>query len=326
LSGKLSPTGWVRVIDIGGRSPNRDVGTGHGRGTIAVAADGVWVAHGWSRTLARLDPGTLELASLLELGRAPVAIAADPDAVWTLCANGWLWRARSSDAEGVARLGRGARAVAVARQGVWVLRENGELIRLDPSVGEVTLRARVGRGARNMVAADDALWVTSQRGRTLSRVDPESGAVEEQVRLPHRAIRLAADSQRVWAVCGRRSAPRKGWLYAVDVATGMLDQPAAMSGEPRAVAIGMGSVWVACAPRRHPEGVIERLDPASRAVEDRIETEWPVSALAVADSSLLAVMCLRLVGPVDVGHGFFGADGGGGHGGHGGHGGGGHHG
>jgi hypothetical protein len=132
---KLLSTGWVRIIDVGGQLPARNVGTGHGRGAIATGHDGVWVANSWSRTVARLNPRTFELTSLFELGKVPVAIATGPDAVWVLCANGWLWRIWPAGpaVEGVARLGRGARAVAAAGSSIWVLREKGELVRFEPA-------------------------------------------------------------------------------------------------------------------------------------------------------------------------------------------------
>ncbi len=135
-------TGWVHVVPLDGSDPPlRNVGTGHGRGNIAVGGDGVWVAHGYGRTVARFDPQTLQLTGMQHLTKGPAAIAAGGDAVWVVSANGWLWRIWSAgpQAEGVSRLGRRPRALVAGGPWVWALREAGQLIRLEASTGEVTL-------------------------------------------------------------------------------------------------------------------------------------------------------------------------------------------
>lgn len=300
------------------------MGTGHGRGVIAIGEDGIWVANGWSRTVAQLDPRTLELTALLGLGKVPVAVAVGTGAVWVLGGNGWLWRVRPEGptVEGVARLGRRARAVAATGPWLWVLREHGELVRLDPETGTVTLEGNVGRGARNMVATDAAIWVTCRRGRKLLRIDPESAEVSAEMRLPQRAIRLEVEGRRLWVACGRWRSPKRGWLHAIDTDTMTVERSAEMDGEPRALTVGEGAVWAACAHRRRRQGVIERLDPDSDSLRPWVDTEWPVSGLIATAGSLLATMSLRLGGPIDGGTGVFdlgaagGGDGGGGGGGH----------
>lgn len=211
--------------------------------------------------------------------------------------------------------------MVVSGGSVWVLREKGRLVRVEPATGDVVLEAEVGRGAKCMAVAANALWVACWRGRKLARIDPGSGRIDEEVRLPHRAIRLAADDDRVWVACGRRRSPRRGWLYAIDADTGDLGPPVEMSGEPRALTAGRDAVWVASAPRRRREGVIERVDPSVGTAQAWLDTNWPVFDLTTVNRSLLATMSLRIGGPVDMGGGVFdlGGGGGGGDGGGGGH-------
>jgi streptogramin lyase len=304
--------------------PSREVGTGHGRGAIAVGLDGIWVTNAWSRTVARLDPKTLKLTAVLGLGKTPVGMTIGNDAVWIVSTNGWLWRVwpAGPHAEGVARLGRRARAIAAAGSWIWVLRESGGLIRVEPATGEITLETDVGRGALDLVAADDALWVTCRRGRRLLRVNADSGHIEAEVSPHGRVLCLADAGGTIWMGCGSRLNGRIGWLYPLDARTAALGESSTLPARPRALTVGQGGVWVACANRRRRRGTIERFDPETGLTDLREETEWPVYDLIVSDNSILAAMGLAVTSTTDGGSGIMdlgvAGDGGGGGGGDGG--------
>jgi hypothetical protein len=315
--GQMYPTGWVRVFRPGAPdSTPHNVGTGYGRGAIAVGREAVWVTNGWSRTVARLDRRDLKVSAVVKVRRPPVSVAVGPQATWVLCGNGWLWRVSTGAeaVEGVARLGARARAVAATDRWVWALRERGDLSRIEPSSGEVTLQTSVGRGARHLLEAEGALWATRRRGRRVLRIDGDSGEPVAESKPPRQAACLAVDGGTVWICCRRRFSGDKGWLYRGDASTLEWDESLVLDGRPRAIACGMDAVWIASAARGERAGLIARFDPRDGSLETVAETDWPVYELAVCGDSLLATMGLAVTSTFDAGSGPFdlGAGGGGG--------------
>jgi streptogramin lyase len=197
-----------------------------------------------------------------------VAVAADADTIWSVCSNGWLWRIWPAGprVEGVAQLGWRARAIAVAGQSLWVLREGGQLARLDPSTGEVVSETKVPGGARRMIATDGALWLTCKRGRRVVRVDCESGLPDADIAFPRRAVSLAVAGERLFIGCAKRLSPRLGWLYEIDRESPSLGPAIELPDQPRAIAAGLGGIWLACSHSRR-KGTIERLDPRTGKLE-----------------------------------------------------------
>ncbi|MEX0972161.1 MAG: hypothetical protein WDZ46_02745 [Solirubrobacterales bacterium] len=307
-------TGWIQAFDTGDRSALAPwAGTGHGRGAIAVAHGAVWVANRTSRTVARLDPGSLEMSAIQRFRKRPVAITAGPDAVWAVGANGWLWRIfpDGQQAEGVARLGRGAADIAVVSDIVWVLRRNGRLVGVERASGEIAAEGRVPRGAAHMIAHDDKLWISCRRGRTLALFDPQAGGTTAEVPLPRRIRCLAIAGDTLYAGCARHLSPSHGWLYAIDCRLRQVVAPAELPGQPRAIVAGGGEVWVACGKGLERKGKILRVEPGSGQASEWSTTDWTVGSLALSEGALLASMCLEVPVPV-VGPHFGGAVGGGG--------------
>ena len=306
-------TGLLYAYDIDAleREP-RHVGTGHGRGALAVADGEIWVANAVSQSLARLDRDTLTITAMLRLRQLPVAAAFDGSLVWVVCRNGWLWKVSPAEpsAEGVARLGRRTRCLATSGAAVWALRDSGELIQVEPNTGGIALQCRAGRGARQLAVGADAIWVVTARGRNLVCVDPTSGQIQTQIALPGRAVDLALDQETAWAACRQRRHTGNGALTAVDRITGELRESVALSGQPRAIAIGAGAIWVGCSHQwaKH-RGTIQRFHPPTGKATLAISSSpWPVDRLAVSGRSLLATM---RVGGSDAGRaetGVFGGE------------------
>lgn len=306
--GQVHPTGWVRVFHPdAGEEMARSIGTGHGRGVLAVGKSAVWVTNSWSETVTRLDRPNLEVSATARVLKPPVAAAVGLGAAWALCANGWLWRFPhgAEQVEGVARLGSRACAVATTDAWVWVLRENGELIRLEPSSGEETLRISIGRGAWHLIECDGTLWATSARGHRLVRVDGDSGEVVAESKPPRRIVCLVVDHGTVWIGCRQWWSVKQGWLYSADATTLSWGEPLMLDGRPRALASGLGAVWIASAARGEHSGTIDRFDPTAERLETFAATDWPVYDLAICDGTVLAMMGLVTASNLDAPGGIF---------------------
>jgi hypothetical protein len=310
--GRQAATGWLHAFDItDSDGPLRYVGTGHGRGAMVVAHDGIWVANRRSKSVVRVDPETLELMAAQTFEKAPIAIAAGPDSIWVLESNGWAWRLwPSGEAEGVARLHRGTVAIEAAGGLVWVLHRGGNLAGVEPSNGEIVTECRLPRPALCMTGGDDGLWIACGGGRRLARVDPLGNVAAVEIELPQRVSCLAPADDRLLAGC-RRALARRGSLLAIDCSEPRVVATIALPAAPRAIAVQDSSTaWVACGRGRAREGTIAQIDLLAEAVTERWTTDWPVSDLVLSDKSLLAAMSISVGGYIDDGDAIGFADGG----------------
>lgn len=297
---RLRPVGRSRVeatagveACVGANRQMRWIGTGNGPGALAIGSNDVWVANRASRTVARLDPHSLDLTAVTRLRGLPIGVAAQGDVAWVICSNGWLWRISSSGAhvEGVARTARGARAIATTQDAVWVLKGDGGLARLDTSIDEVVAETRLPRLARRLVAGHGALWAICHLGRKVLRVDASDGEVTATFPTPRPAVSLAVGPRSVLIGCGRRWPAHTGWMYSLNPSSGELfGGPTRLPGRPRALGEDLAGAWVACETAGR-QCTIERLDLDGRLARWH-ETVWPVSDLAVSGESLLLAMSI----------------------------------
>jgi len=106
---------------------------------------------------------------------------------------------------------------------------------------EVSEPVAVGTPPLRLAAGADAVWVTSERDGTLTRLDPESGAVAGRpVRLGAGVSGVAVGGRWLWVTNQRR-----GQLLRLDRGSGRRLQTIALGGAPGAIALGGGRVWVA---------------------------------------------------------------------------------
>lgn len=293
-------TGWIRTISTTDReTPTRYVGTGHGRGAVAVAHGGIWVANRATRTVSRVDPVTLDLTAIQKFRKMPIEIDAGPSAMWALGLNGWVWRIwpEGRGAEGIARLGRRPAALAVAAGLIWVLHRSGRLTALEPATGTVEVESRVPRFARDMVAVEDELWISCGRGRRAVRVDPATAEVEVEVGLPPRARCLAPGGRTVLVGCARALPQRKGRLIVLDRERCEIAATFELASQPRAIVSDGSTAWVACGVDWTREGTIERVDLDTGETMTWYSTDWAISDLALSGDTLLAAVSLSANAP-----------------------------
>jgi DNA-binding beta-propeller fold protein YncE len=92
-----------------------------------------------------------------------------------------------------------------------------------------------------IATAADAIWVSSEPDGTLSRLDPDSGAVVgEPIELGAGISGVAVGAGSVWV-----SDPPRGAVLRVDPDSGRVSQRIDVGGRPGPIAFGGGRVWVA---------------------------------------------------------------------------------
>jgi streptogramin lyase len=146
----------------------------------------------------------------------------------------------------------------------------GTVYKVDPASETVVLTTSATMRARDshLGYGDGSLWVVTagERGDSvLSRLNPETGAVQAKIELPGHSVggaHFAFGS--VWVVGTRRNE-----LYRIDPATNTIVSTTPLERDPMYIISAEGSVWV-----NSRTGFVQRIDPETAEVVARIETGY----------------------------------------------------
>jgi hypothetical protein len=288
-----------------------DIDVGRFPQEISAGEGAVWVtvndeSDRWY--VARVDPVTNQLTDEIEIQEV-VDVVAGGGSVWAVGVNetgSAVFRldgaGRVEDVISLECVRECFPSQIIATGGsVWVTAsgdypEWGEVVRIDPSSGQVAARTRLPGDPRDIVVGEGGVWVyslthfteQSVSGGTLFRLDPETGEVVATLlegRIPPASgvngpPVLAAGHGFVWtsAAPGRPNPldSTKTAIVAIDPATNEL------SGDPLPLdtlflpfSVEAGGVWFRGGVE-DAEPVISRLDPATRTIEDPFHVDATV--------------------------------------------------
>jgi DNA-binding SARP family transcriptional activator len=198
----------VAVVDASSLRVVADVPVGAEPGPIAVTHGDLWVGNVGDNTLTEVAVPTFRPVQTLGLPRGPVATTAATGHVWIDGGfSGTLSRVNLAGDELVGPF--------------------------SPAAGETGLLA---------IAADgDDLWV-GLPDSSLLRMDADNLQVRSVGKVPGRVKVVAALGSQVWTIqFGNHQ------LDQIDATTGRVRRSVEIGGQPQAIAIGDGSVWVATA-------------------------------------------------------------------------------
>jgi YVTN family beta-propeller protein len=117
------------------------------------------------------------------------------------------------------------------------------LLRIDPTSNEVVDAVDVGDRASSVAVGDGYLWVTSMAGRSLWRIDPQTGETRATP-VDGTPMDVAIDNGLAVVVTG----PYEASAERIDAASGALNETIPLpgaEGASTAVASGPGGIWVA---------------------------------------------------------------------------------
>jgi streptogramin lyase len=149
---------------------------------VLAAAGAIWVSNWEGRTLARIDPGKLQVTAVVRLPAQPQGL---------LYRAGSLWVGSGRESRevfrvdpvtlAVVRVPVGARSpgwFVAGAKGVWVTTSEDSVVRIDPATNRVvtTLPVR-GVPVEGATAPDGLLWIPSKQSNTVTRIDPSTNRV-----------------------------------------------------------------------------------------------------------------------------------------------------
>ena len=243
----------------------------------------------------RIWPGVLILVALVGLGAtatATVLLRGDSNDV-TVAPDSLAVIDPSADRviDDVRLGGESPGPIGVNEEGLWVLNVNTQtLARVDPRTRELLSTQGIGGIPSNMAAAGDDVWIldscNSNTNPALRRYEHGSPLNIEEITLPPASgagevvqtvgCGLAASRQSAWAGL---TAPTSIVRTTVDPALNIAksDNPILLRGQPNAIGLGEGAVWVV----DYADNVVYRVDAENGKVEATIPVgEGPI-AIAV---------------------------------------------
>jgi YVTN family beta-propeller protein len=158
------------------------------------------------------------------------------------------------------------------------------LVRIDPATGNVSEAIALGSGADALAVGEGSVWVVNARERLLSRIDPQTNTVVNEVDVSRAGSPefVAAGEGAVWL--GRNNFSNKLWRY--DIESGSLTAgPGDFS--PNGVAVGGQAVWISTGNAR-----VVRIRPATGEVVSTTDLreiagcDCPAGSIAVGEGGV----------------------------------------
>jgi len=254
---------------------SRHVNGGGGHGRIArrgrlgprakqwIGASIAVVAGAAALAFLLLGGDGLSVSAPIEIGRPPLRIAVDPQAVWvTSAADGTLSQVDPESAVVAGRplhLEKGIAGVTTGAGSVWVSSPgHGEVLRIDPASGRVTARVGVGGRPGAIAFGGGRVWVADDAGGGVTAINAAHGGAFKRGLPPHVApLRLAVGAGAVWV-----SSASTGAVRRIDLGTGAVGPPIPAGRGPAGVTVGGGLVWVA----NSRVDRVTRVDPATHTL------------------------------------------------------------
>ncbi|MGA9159776.1 MAG: hypothetical protein WB297_02770 [Actinomycetota bacterium] len=161
--------------------------------------------------------------------------------------------------------------VALGAGRAWGLTPDAHLTRVDPQTGAMQGTADVGQSASALASGFDALWVADSLHGTLTKVEPGTLDSDAPIPVSGDLDAVATGAGSVWILDSSA-----GVVIPVDPATSLPGSPIRVGLHPTDVAVGLGAVWVT----NIEDGTISKIDPVTGKVE-AFEIGAPVAAIAV---------------------------------------------
>ena len=236
-------------IDARRRTPLRAVSLDDRTPTgLAVGRGGVWIVHGFTGELSRVDPqfGRVTRTTLVTDAQfaASGGIAVDSRRVWVAYGDSVLARVhrRSLRVSGTTLAGAIPSAVAVVDGDVWVANSGSATVqRFDDVTFEAgPLRTiNVGNGPSAVAFGSGALWVANRGDDTVTRIDPSTGATAT-IRVGEEPVAIAAGAGAVWV-----ANTGDGTVSRIDPSTREVVDTIELGSAPAGIVVAEGLVWVA---------------------------------------------------------------------------------
>jgi len=192
---------------------------------VLPTREAVWAVSAKPYSVRRIDPKTGEIVATIAL---PGEVCSKPELAF-----GTLW--------------------------VPVCSKKPAVLRIDPRTNKVGATVSVGWIAPDgdITSSADSLWVVTANDATLSRINPDTGAVRQRVHVPRGSFNPLYSDGVVWI-----TSADENLLTAIDASSGDVLGSVSVGLKPRFLTAGGGSIWTL----NQGDGSVSRIDAKSRKV------------------------------------------------------------
>ena len=234
--------GTVDRIDPTTRTVRQTVRVGDGPSGIAFGDGSIWVSNGLSGTVSRIDAVTSNVVG------TPIPVGNDPAGI--VYAAGAIWVANTGD-DTITRidvatdepktLPIAANELAFGAGTLWAsVRATNEVVRIDPSTGDIVAPITVGNGPSGIAFGRGFAWVVNSLDGTLSKIDPETNSVATTIAaIGNGPTAVAVDAGGVWV-----SNQFDGTVARIDSRTDRVLRRVTIGNEPHGMSISGGELLV----------------------------------------------------------------------------------
>jgi virginiamycin B lyase len=250
----------------------------------------------------------LKLSATIKLGKTADWVAVTPDAVWVASSGPSAVHAidpKTSRRVATVELpGKACAGLALGFDSLWVplCSAPPRLAKIDLKTQRLTQLFDVGPAAPEggIATGGDSVWLIVDKMGSLARIDPETGAVRQTVKVPPGSYNPYYAESRIWVTRAEGNA-----ITAVDAASGSVLTQVQTGPGPRFLTAGAGAVWTL----NQGDGTLTRIDVTGRAPPrtlalgtpgpggditygaGRIWSTFPKVPLSVIDPNALALLC-----------------------------------
>lgn len=234
--------GTVDRIDPTTRTVRQTVRVGDGPSGIAFGDGSIWVSNGLSGTVSRIDAVTSNVVG------TPIPVGNDPAGI--VYAAGAIWVANTGD-DTITRvdvatdepktLPIAANELAFGAGTLWAsVRATNEVVRIDPSTGDIVAPITVGNGPSGIAFGRGFAWVVNSLDGTLSKIDPQTNSVATTIAaVGHGPTAVIVDARGVWV-----SSQFDGTVARIDPRTNRVLRRVTIGNEPHGMSISGGELLV----------------------------------------------------------------------------------
>jgi YVTN family beta-propeller protein len=147
-------------------------------------------------------------------------------------------------------------SLAYGAGSVWAVgRTDGTVSRINPATHAVVQQIPVGTDPAALTVTGGDVWVANSGDGTVSRINAAAGRVVDTVQVGNLPVAIAAGRGGVWV-----ANQGDGTVDRIDAVTGDVTKRGIQVGAlPDGIAAGAGAVWVA----NGEDGTVQRIDPAT---------------------------------------------------------------
>lgn len=206
----------------------------------------LWVVEMDKNRVSRIDPNTNTIVTTISVGKNPVGVVADKNAVWVVNADdaddGTVSKIdpNTNKITATIRVGRRPLSTIASESAVWVTNSNDDTVmRINPQTNKVVATIKVGKSPSGVAVGEGFVWVTNYRSHTVSKIDPVTNKVVATIATGKNPMLVLLDQSAVWVTNAG-----SGSVSRIDPKTNAAVDEIYIGGSPAGLTSVQGTIWI----------------------------------------------------------------------------------